>query len=170
MWTPDGDERHETLLASGRCQDQAQCAINRSPSPHREHYQISDGNDGFATPALTIDSSENITAHGTFAVSGQAVTGAGALTLGKTYHSLSNSSGSTYAVTLAAPTAAEDGIVKAIKMIAGDGTNTVTLALTNVAGGSAATTATFDAAGETLIVQAAGGKWIVLKEFGVTLS
>src|SRR5205823_3857987 len=38
MWTPDGDERHETLLASGRCQDQAQCAINRSPSPHREHY------------------------------------------------------------------------------------------------------------------------------------
>src|ERR1700704_76391 len=38
-WTPDGDERHETLLASGRCQDQAQCAINRSPSPHREHYQ-----------------------------------------------------------------------------------------------------------------------------------
>ena len=71
---------------------------------------------------------------------------------------------------MTAPTAAEDGIVKAIKMIAGDGTNTVTLALTNVAGGSASTTATFDAAGETLIVQAAGGKWIVLKEFGVTLS
>src|SRR5262249_18039520 len=40
MWTPDGDERHEPLLASGRCQDQAQCAINRSPSPHREHYPL----------------------------------------------------------------------------------------------------------------------------------
>src|SRR5205807_8309441 len=38
MWTPDGDERHETLLASGRCQDRAQCDINRSPSPHLEHY------------------------------------------------------------------------------------------------------------------------------------
>jgi hypothetical protein len=38
MWTPDGDERHETLLASGRYQDQVQCAINRSPSLHREHY------------------------------------------------------------------------------------------------------------------------------------
>jgi len=38
MWTPDGDERHETLLASGRYQGQVQCAINLSPSPHREHY------------------------------------------------------------------------------------------------------------------------------------
>jgi hypothetical protein len=46
------------------------------------------------------------------------------------------------------------------------------LALTgpNVVGGSAATTATFDAAGETLILQAAGGKWVVLKEFGVMLT
>ena len=73
-------------------------------------------------------------------------------------------------MTLAAPTSAEDGIVKASKMIARDGTNTVTLALTNVVGGSAATTATFDSAGETLILQAAGGKWVVIKEFGVTLT
>ena len=40
MWTPDSDERHEPLLASGRCQAQAQCAINRSQSPHREHYRF----------------------------------------------------------------------------------------------------------------------------------
>ena len=39
MSTPDGDERHETLLASGHYQDQVQCAINLSPSPHREHYR-----------------------------------------------------------------------------------------------------------------------------------
>src|SRR5215467_14335457 len=38
MWTPDCDERHETLLASGHYQDQVQCAINLSPSPHLEHY------------------------------------------------------------------------------------------------------------------------------------
>src|SRR6266581_2735396 len=38
MWTPDGDERHETLLVSGRCQEWAQCDINLSPSPHLEHY------------------------------------------------------------------------------------------------------------------------------------
>src|SRR5713101_10112906 len=40
MWTPDCDERHEPLLASGRCQDQAQCAINLSLSPHLEHYPV----------------------------------------------------------------------------------------------------------------------------------
>jgi hypothetical protein len=60
-------------------------------------------------------------------------------------------------------------------MIAGDGTNTVTLALTNVIGGSAATTATFDAAGETLVVRAVQTdsstyRWLVIKEHGVTLS
>ena len=38
MWTPDGDERHETLPVSGRCQERAQCDINLSPSPHLEHY------------------------------------------------------------------------------------------------------------------------------------
>src|SRR5439155_10376712 len=38
LWTPAGDERHETLLVSGRCQEWAQCDINLSPSPHREHY------------------------------------------------------------------------------------------------------------------------------------
>src|SRR5713101_7214336 len=38
MWTPDCDERHKPLLASGRCQDRAQCDINLSPSPHLEHY------------------------------------------------------------------------------------------------------------------------------------
>jgi hypothetical protein len=135
-----------------------------------DKFKIHSGNSGFADRMMEIDVNGNTVVKGSLIVDPQAVTGAGALTLGKTYHSLSNSSGSTYAVTLAAPTAAEDGIVKAIKMIAGDGTNTVTLALTNVAGGSASTTATFDSAGETLIVQAAGGKWIVIKEFGVTLT
>jgi putative transposase len=42
MWTPDGDERHEPLLASGRCQDQAQCDINLSSSPYLEHYLLVD--------------------------------------------------------------------------------------------------------------------------------
>ena len=46
----------------------------------------------------------------------------------------------------------------------------VTLALTNVVGGSAATTATFNAAGEILTLVSAGAKWIVLDELGVTLA
>src|SRR4029434_2969654 len=40
MWTPDCDERHETLLVSGCCQERAQCDINLSPSPHLEHYRF----------------------------------------------------------------------------------------------------------------------------------
>ena len=135
-----------------------------------DKWKLASANGAFATRTLEIDVNGNAVVQGSLIVDPQAVTGAGALTLGKTYHSLSNASGSTYAVTLAAPTSAEDGIVKAIKMIAGDGTNTVPLALTNVVGGSAATTARFDSAGETLILQAAGGKWVVIKEFGVTLT
>ena len=134
-------------------------------------FKIDDSIDGYATPLLTIaKTTGHTTVTGSLVVSGQAVTGAGALTLGKTYHSLSNSSGSTYAVTLAAPTSAENGVVKTIEMIAGDGTNTVTLALTNVVGGSASTTATFDAAGETLVLVARSAKWVVLDELGVTLT
>ena len=60
-------------------------------------------------------------------------------------------------------------------MIAGDGTNTVTLALTNVIGGAATTTATFDATGETSVLErvqtgARAYKWLVNREHGVTLS
>src|SRR6266567_2107250 len=36
--TADGDESHGPLLALGRCQDETQCDINRSPSPLLEHY------------------------------------------------------------------------------------------------------------------------------------
>src|SRR2546425_12505382 len=36
--TADGDKGHEPSLALGRCQDEAQCDINRSLSPLLEHY------------------------------------------------------------------------------------------------------------------------------------
>ena len=74
----------------------------------------------------------------------------------------------TYAVTLAAPDAAMLGQVKVIEMtVAG---NDITLALTEVQGGSAATTATFNAANETLVLVAGSLKWNVVGESGVTLS
>ena len=75
----------------------------------------------------------------------------------------------TGAITLAAPGADMHGVVKIIEQVDG-GTDAVTLALTNVVGGSQATTATFDATGERLVLVGATGKWIVLKELGVTLS
>lgn len=101
----------------------------------------------------------------------ESVTAAGALSATKSVSILTGPAASTYAVTLAAPATA--GIVKTITMVSTTSTNAVTMALTNVVGGSAASSASFDAAGETLILISNGGsspKWVVLKEYGVTLS
>lgn len=70
--------------------------------------------------------------------------------------------------TLAVPT--KPAMIKIIKMTVDNGDTT--LDLTNIVGGSAATTATFDAVDETLVLvsDVASGKWIVLAEVGVTLS
>jgi hypothetical protein len=73
------------------------------------------------------------------------------------------------AVTLDVCPATMIGKTKTIRMSADNGD--VTMALTNVQGGTAGTTATFDDVGEELIlVGSSGGKWTVVKEFGVTLS
>lgn len=98
----------------------------------------------------------------------QDITAAGAINLDARHVRITGPSSSTYAVTLAAPT--EAGIVKVIEMIATTSTNAVTLALTNVIGGSAATTATFNAADEVLTLVSANDKWVVLNETGVTLA
>lgn len=134
-----------------------------------DKLKIGNGTGGsFANPFLIFDA-----VNYSVVTNVEAKTSAGALTTGKWFHTLSNSSGSSYAVTLAAPS--YGGITKTISMIAGDATNSVTLALTNVVGGSAATTATFDAAGETLVLVsiqtgASTFKWLVIKEHGVTLT
>lgn len=72
------------------------------------------------------------------------------------------------AVTLAAPT--DNGMIKVISMTTDNGD--VTLALTNVVGGSAATTCTFNDVGDHLVLVSSvlAGKWIVLKEVGVAMS
>lgn len=98
----------------------------------------------------------------------QAITAADAIDLSARHVEITGPATSTYAVTLAAPTVG--GIVKVIEMVATTSTNAVTLALTNVVGGSAASTATFNAAGEILTLVSAGSKWVVLDELGVTLT
>ncbi|MFT5766754.1 MAG: hypothetical protein ACI9DH_000573 [Halioglobus sp.] len=98
----------------------------------------------------------------------QEISEATAIGLNAEYVSLSVAAG-TYAVTLAAPSSLQQGQIKVIEMISASGTS-VTLALTNVIGGSAGTTATFNAVNETLTLVAAAGKWMVTGEGGVTLS
>lgn len=98
----------------------------------------------------------------------QALTAAGAASVTVPVTTIVGPAASTYAITLAAPSA--PGITKVITMLSTTSTNTVTLALTNVVGGTQTTTATFDAAGETLILVSNATKWVVVKEYGVTLS
>ena len=100
----------------------------------------------------------------------QTLTAAGAVTLNARQTTITGPASTTYAVTLAAPTANEAGLVKVITMGSTTTTNAVTLALTNVIGGSAASSASFNAANETLTLVGAGGKWVVLNETGVTLA
>lgn len=73
------------------------------------------------------------------------------------------------AVTLAECPATMVGKIKSIRMSVDNGD--VTLALTNIVGGTQSTTATFDEVDEELIlIGSSSGKWIVVKELGVTLS
>jgi hypothetical protein len=97
----------------------------------------------------------------------QTITAAGALSTTVAVSKLAVVSGG--AVTLAAPT--KPGMQKIIKMTTDDGD--VTLALTNVVGGTQSSTATFGAVGDTLVLMsdvASGGKWMVIKEIGVVLT
>jgi len=96
----------------------------------------------------------------------ETVIGAGALSVSKKVSNLALVGSG--AVTLAVPDGSMLGQIKVIEMTVDNGD--VTLALTNVEGGTAATTATFDAVGEKLILLAGAAKWVVIKQQGVTLS
>jgi hypothetical protein len=98
----------------------------------------------------------------------QTITAAAAINLDANHVKVTGPTTSTYAITLGVPR--RGGQVLVIEMTGTTGTNAVTLALANAVGGTAATTATFDAAGEILVLASAGAKWVVLKQQGVTLS
>lgn len=98
----------------------------------------------------------------------QTITAAGAISLDSNHVKITGPATSTYAITLAAPS--RGGQILVIEMTATTGTNAVTLALTNVVGGSQSGSASFDAAGEILTLVSASAKWVVLDELGVTLS
>lgn len=98
----------------------------------------------------------------------QAIDAAAAINLDANHVKVTGPETSTYAITLGVPR--RGGQVLVIEMVGTTSTNAVTLALTNVVGGSAATKATFNAAGEILTLVSAGSKWVVLDELGVTLA
>lgn len=99
----------------------------------------------------------------------QSITAAGAVTVDGSVRRVELSGGA-YAITLAAPSGSGIGSFLAIEYNGGD-IDAVTMALTNVTDGSAATTATFNADGEGVLLYGGLTKWVVVKEYGgVTLA
>ncbi len=93
------------------------------------------------------------------------VAGAVSIEKGET---LLNAASGAYAVTLAAPAASARPIRKVIRMsVAGAA---ITMSLANCIGGTAATTASFDAINEALVLISVGTKWMIVGQAGVTLS
>jgi hypothetical protein len=113
-----------------------------------------------SSTAVEIDQLNDVSAYQ------ESVAAAGALSVTKVYSGLALVGAG--AVTLAAPSATMLGQIKTIEMTADNGD--VTLSLANVVGQSSGTTATFNDVGDKLILLAAASKWVVIKEFGVTLS
>ena len=96
----------------------------------------------------------------------QTVTSAGAIDLESEYVDISTT-GSAYAITLAAPTTA--GITKTIEMTADSGHN-ITMSLTNCVNGSASTTCTWNDVNDALVLISGSTKWQIVAENGVSLT
>ena len=133
--------------------------------------QFTDPNNVSCVPVAVSVPAGVVTGNGvvdlTLAAVTETATAAGALSTTTLFSKLAVPSGG--AVTLAAPSSAIAGQFKTIQMTTDDGD--VTLALTNVVGQSSGTTATFDTAGDALVLQAlANSKWVVIKEYGITLT
>ena len=101
-------------------------------------------------------------------VNNQVITSAKAINLDAQYVDISKAGAGTYAITLDAPTL--PGRLKIITMTAVSGGGTITLALTNCIGGTAATTCTWDAVNDTLIMISNAVKWVIIKQHGVALT
>lgn len=139
-----------------------------------DKFKIASANNAFATGVVSeVSSTGDWVLPGSLIVSHEAIIAAGALTLGKTQHTLANATGSTYAVTLAAPTSAQMGMPP--KTISGiDTTNTITLATTNILDTGGATI-TFDTAGDAIVLSpiqtgASTYAWLLTKAYGVTIT
>ena len=95
----------------------------------------------------------------------QAIVAADSINLDAHHVKITGPATSTYAITLGVPR--RGGQILVIEMVGTTDTNAVTLALSNVVGGSASGSATFSSAGEILTLVSAGSKWIVLDEWGI---
>ena len=100
----------------------------------------------------------------------ETLSAAGAITLStsKRVHKFDTTLGA-QTNTIPAPAANEIGELKILTMTV-DGAADTVITLTNVTGGSAATTATFNDVNDTLVMVGGVNKWHIVKEIGVTMA
>lgn len=127
------------------------------------HFDKVSARNGFFVGAKGSEA-EVINSNGVPVAASETILAAGALSVSKGLSNLALVGAG--AVTLAAPTV--PGMVKVIEMTVDNGD--VTLALTNCAGGSAATTCTWSAVGQALVLIAGVTKWAIVSESGVALT
>lgn len=111
--------------------------------------------------ALGISALQN----GTFTLQTETVSAAGALSISVAESLVTNASGSTFAVTLAAPSS-QDGQIKVIKAVTSMA-HTITLSMANISisggfTGAGTATLTFTSIGDSAIFMAVGSKWVYL--------
>ena len=97
----------------------------------------------------------------------QTITQASPINLDSNHISLDSTSGA-YAVTLGAPT--KPNVDMTIEMTVKGSSHNITLALTNVVGGTASTTCTFNTQGGSLILKSKATKWHVMNQYNITLT
>ena len=95
------------------------------------------------------------------------ITEAGAITLNKSLVKLNTTTGS-FTITLDSPNAPQHGKTMIIQMT--NDTNNVQLTPTNIIGLSEINNPTFSNINDTLVLLGIEGKWLVIKEYGITFT
>ena len=148
-----------------------------NPGGYDNQYSLPSGGQGAVHPASpafeAIHKPVLDRANFALATSGvrptQATTAAGAIAAVAGLVELTGPASGSYAITLAAPRVQDAGRTLLIEMPAAAG-GSVTMALTNVTGGTASTTCTWTAAKSKLLLVAGAAAWEVAKQDGVTLA
>lgn len=170
---PDATDKGKLTLTTSANVGNTTTAINIAPQNATRNFIVPNVNSdaSFAmlntVPATPILSQVNeIDLQCDVDAQTETIAAPGALAANKRYSNLALSGAG--AVTLAAPAVVMNGMVKKIEMTVSNGA--VTLALTNIQGGSAVTTATFSNVGDALILVGGTSKWTVIGEGGVVLT
>lgn len=171
LWCNVGEAERciPTLVEREVWGDAVSAAVTGTALPYGGNAQNHETSLAINRIQLPVFSNTNLAAEDGKAAVTQDIAAAGAVDVCAEHVRLTGPASGTYAITLPAPDAFASKWLL-IEMTGTTDANSVTMALTNVVGGSASATVTFDAAGEMLLLRRANNSWLVVRERGVTLT